>query len=134
MSNIVLQLNEIISSFKIPLLTGITGSVGSWIARKTLLAGNRLLAVVRADTDSAARARTQAALNIVRVGDLFGSVEVVRGDVCLERLGLRPKTFRAADISLIIHCAAALGFGEDLTELSRKVNVEGTANVLNLAE
>lgn len=116
------------------LLTGITGSVGSWIARKTLLAGNRLLAIVRADTDSMARARAQAVLNIVGVGDLIGDVEVVRGDICLEGLGLEPEISRVADISLIIHCAAVLGFGEDLAELSGQVNVEGTANVLKLAE
>ncbi|MBC8218927.1 MAG: SDR family oxidoreductase [Planctomycetes bacterium] len=116
------------------LLTGITGSVGSWIARKTLLAGNKILAVVRADTDDAAISRTQTALNIVGVGDLIGGVEVVRGDICLEGLGLGPGISRAADISLIIHCAAVLGFGEDLAELSGQVNVEGTAHVLKLAE
>jgi thioester reductase-like protein/predicted lipid carrier protein YhbT len=116
------------------LLTGITGSIGSWIARKILLAGNELLAVVRADSDAAADSRVKAALNVVGAGDLFRNVEVMRGDICLEGLGLEPKIYDAADISLIIHCAAILEFGEDFAELSRQVNVEGTANVLELAE
>ncbi|MFC1636765.1 SDR family oxidoreductase [Planctomycetota bacterium] len=113
------------------LLTGITGSVGSWIARKALLDDNRLLAVVRADSDTIARARVQAALDTVGVGDLLRHVDIVRGDICLEELGLKSI---ATDISFIIHCAAALEFGEDFSELSRQVNVEGTANILELAE
>jgi thioester reductase-like protein/predicted lipid carrier protein YhbT len=116
------------------LLTGITGSVGSWIARKALLDGKRLLAVVRADSDAAARSRVRAALNVVGVGDLAGQVEVMRGDICLEGLGLKPRTRHPSDISLIIHCAAALEFGENFVELSRQVNIGGTANVLELAE
>jgi thioester reductase-like protein len=116
------------------LLTGITGSIGSWIARKALLAGNELLAVVRADSDTAANSRLQAALDVVGAGDLFRNVKVMRGDICLEGLGLEPKISDAADISMIIHCAAVLEFGEDFAELSRQINVAGTANVLELAE
>jgi len=112
------------------LLTGITGSIGSWIARKTLLTGNELIAVVRADSDAAANQRVKTVLEIVGADDLFGKVEVRLGDICFDGLGLYDTT----DISLIIHCAAVLEFGEDFAELSRQVNVEGTANVLNLAE
>jgi thioester reductase-like protein/predicted lipid carrier protein YhbT len=116
------------------LLTGITGSIGSWIARKALLSGNKLLAVVRADSDAAANSRVQAALDVVGAGDFFGNVEVMRGDICLEGLGLESGIPNASDISLIIHCAAVLEFGEDFAELNRQVNVAGTANVLELAE
>ena len=116
------------------LLTGITGSVGSWIARKALLDGNRLLAIVRADSDSIAMSRVQTALEILGAGDLLERVEVERGNVCLDGLGLKDTISNATDISLIIHCAAFLEFGEDFAELSRQVNVEGTANVLELAE
>jgi len=116
------------------LLTGITGSIGSWIAGKALQAGNRLLAVVRADTDSAASSRAQAALDVVGAGELAANVEVARGDICLEGLGPELPQSRTQDISLVIHCAAALGFAEDHTELGRRTNVEGTANVLKLAE
>lgn len=116
------------------ILTGITGSIGSWIARKALLAGSELLAVVRADSDAIANSRVQAALDVVGAGDFFGKVQVMRGDICLEGLGLESKISEVADISLIIHCAAVLEFGEDFAELSRRVNVKGTANVLELAE
>jgi len=116
------------------LLTGITGSIGSWIARKALFDGNRLLTIVRADSDASANSRVQVALEIVGAGDFFGNVEILRGDICLEELGLESRIFDDSDISLIIHCAAVLEFGEDFAELSRQVNVEGTANVLELAE
>lgn len=116
------------------LLTGITGSIGSWIARKALLEGGKLLAVVRADSDAAANSRVKAALDVVGAGDFFGNVQAMRGDICLDGLGLKSKISDAADISMIIHCAAVLEFGEDFAELSRQVNVEGTAKVLELAE
>ncbi len=116
------------------LLTGITGSIGSWIARKALHAGNGLLAIVRADTDSAAQSRALVALDVVGAGNYIKNVEVVRGDICLEGLGPEFPQSRTQDISLVIHCAAALGFAEDHAELGRRVNVEGTANVLKLAE
>jgi thioester reductase-like protein len=113
------------------LLTGITGSVGSWIARKALLSGNRLLAVVRADSDSVAKSRVQAALDTVGVSDFLEYVDVVRGDICLEGLGLKSGL---KNISLVIHCAALLEFGEDFAESSHQVNIKGTANVLELAK
>jgi thioester reductase-like protein/predicted lipid carrier protein YhbT len=116
------------------LLTGITGSIGSWVARKALLAGNELFVVARADSDAAASSRVKAALDVVGAGDFFGNVKAMRGDICLEGLGLECRISDASDISLIIHCAAVLEFGEDFAELSRQVNVEGTANVLELAE
>ncbi len=121
-------------SSKRVLLTGITGSIGSWIARKALQTGNRLLAVVRADTDAAARSRTKAALDVVGAGELADNVEAVKGDVCLEGLGPVLSQSHTQDISLVIHCAAALGFAEEHSELGHRVNVEGTANVLKLAE
>jgi len=75
-----------------------TGSVGSWIARKALQSGNRLLAVVRADTDIAAKSRAQAALGIVGAERFIGDVEVVRGDICLDGLGLELPQSRTRDI------------------------------------
>jgi thioester reductase-like protein/predicted lipid carrier protein YhbT len=116
------------------LLTGITGSIGSWIAQKALQAGNRLLAVVRADTNAAARARVEAALSIIGTDEFIENVEVVRGNICLEGLGLEPDKCCAEDSSLIIHCAAALGFAEGQSEIGRRTNIQGTVNVLNLAE
>jgi thioester reductase-like protein/predicted lipid carrier protein YhbT len=116
------------------LLTGITGSIGSWIARKALLAGDKLLAVVRADSDTAASSRVQVVLDVVGAGDFLGNVEVLRGDICLKGLGLESGISNTSDISLIIHCAAVLEFGKDYAELNRQVNVAGTANVLELAE
>ncbi len=116
------------------LLTGLTGSIGSWIAGKVLRAGRSLSALVRADTDAAARSRAEAALRIVGAGESIDNVEVVRGDICLAGLGLKSEERSAGEISLIIHCAAALGFAEEHSELGRRVNIEGTANVLELAE
>lgn len=60
-------------------------------------------------------------------------VRVVRGDVGLPRLGLRPRDYErlARDIDVVVHCAAATRFDIPREE-SFAVNVEGTANVLEL--
>ena len=48
------------------LLTGITGSIGSWMARTMLEQGVRIVAVVRADTDEAASIRATGCLTDCR--------------------------------------------------------------------
>ncbi len=115
------------------LVTGVTGSIGSWMARTMLEDGRRLVAVTRAETDEAAWARTQNALETVGTGAPLGQLTVRRGDICngglLERL-----TVDDDAPSLIVNCAGVLGFGQEQAELNHQVNVQGTANLLRLAE
>ena len=95
--------------------------------------GVHVVALTRADTDEAAWARTRHALEVVGTQVLPGSLRVTRGDLCGENL----VEHLAADVpefSLIINCAGVLEFGEEFAELNQRVNVQGTANLLHLAE
>lgn len=115
------------------LITGVTGSVGSWMARILLESGRSVLALARAATQSAARARVLDTLAIVGAEQYADRVEAVQGDVCDDHAsemiaGCCP------GVSRVVHCAGALEFREEFAELDRRVNVQGTASMLRLAE
>jgi thioester reductase-like protein/predicted lipid carrier protein YhbT len=115
------------------LVTGVTGSIGSWMTRKFLDDGWRVIALVRADSLSAAGVRARNALDVVGAADYASQMEVIQGDVCQDDLGVRLIP-RCRDASLIVHCAGVLEFGPEFAELNHRVNVLGTANLLQLAE
>jgi len=115
------------------LVTGVTGSIGSWVARTILDSGRDVLALTRADTENAARARTDQALKVVGTESYPGRLEVVRGDIRDNRLTQRLAATNA-DLSLVVHCAGVLKFADDQAELNRQVNVQGTTNLLRLAK
>lgn len=115
------------------LLTGITGSIGSWMARTILEDGVRIVAVVRGDTQFAATARIRTALAVVGADGYTDRVRAVCGDICDEKLVERLLQ-EAMDASCVVHSAGVVEFGQEFAELSRRVNTKGTANLLTLAE
>jgi nucleoside-diphosphate-sugar epimerase/predicted lipid carrier protein YhbT len=115
------------------LLTGITGSIGSWMARTILEDGGRIVAIVRADTASAAAARVRGALAVVGAGGYADRVQAVCGDIGDEGLVERLASGQQ-ETARIVHCAGIVEFGQEFAALSRRVNVEGTAGLLRLAE
>ncbi len=115
------------------LLTGITGSVGSWVARTILEDGGRIVAIVRANTSSAAALRVRAALAVVGAQEHTDHVHAVCGDIC-DRGFVEYLVWKKTAISRIVHCAGVVEFGQEFASLSHRVNVEGTANLLTLAE
>lgn len=115
------------------LLTGITGSIGSWLAGVILEDGGRLVAIVRADTEPAAAARVRNALAVVGADEHADRVRAVCGDICDS--GLAERLLRQEmEISRIAHCAGVVEFGRRFADLSHRVNVGGTANLLTLGE
>ncbi len=111
------------------LLTGITGSIGSWVAETILEYGGGIIAIVRAGTPYAAAARVRSALAVVGADKHADRIHVVCGDICGDRL-----IQKGMEISRIVHCAGVVEFGQEFADLSHRVNVEGTANLLTLAE
>ena len=108
------------------LLTGATGFVGRELLRRLLERDDRNVhALVRADDDEAAAERLPR----------HERLQVWAAD--LERPGLGLDAARtdalAERTSTLIHCAASVSFSLGLAE-SRRVNVEGTARVAELAE
>jgi len=115
------------------LLTGVTGSIGSWMARAILEDDASIVAVVRADDPSTAARRVRRALAVVGADKHVDRVCAVCGDICDENLGQRLAQERI-EISRLVHCAGVVEFGQEFAELNRRVNVEGTTNLLTLAE
>ncbi|MEN6426843.1 MAG: hydroxysteroid dehydrogenase-like protein 2 [Phycisphaerales bacterium] len=115
------------------LLTGITGSIGSWVARAILEDGGRIVAIVRAGTPAAAAARVQRALAVVGADGHADRVRAVCGDICDENLA-QCLAREQSEVSRIVHCAGVVEFGQEFAEVARRVNVQGTANLLMLAE
>ncbi len=115
------------------LITGVTGSIGSWMARTLLESGRSVIALTRADTPGAARTRVLEVLRVVGVGDCEGYVGVLPGDIC-DAHAMEAAAGSCRGVSCIVHCAGALEFREEFAELDQRVNVHGTANLLRLAE
>jgi thioester reductase-like protein len=121
------------------LLTGVTGFVGMEVlARYLERSDRRIITLVRAPDDRAARARVDAVLN-----NLFGvrgrryskRVDAVAADLLAPSLGLSSACLQtlARRASTIVHSAASVSFTLPLEE-ARAVNVGGTRQMLDLAE
>lgn len=97
------------------LVTGANGLVGSAIARRFVEEGYHVLAFCRAESD----------LSLIK--DIKSKIELIEGDV-LDIVALEKAISQA---NYVIHTAAVVSFApKDRTRMF-KVNVEGTANVVN---
>jgi thioester reductase-like protein len=113
------------------LLTGATGFVGGELLARFLERGERrVYALVRASDDDAATGR----LRELGFSD-GGCLRVVAGDIERPGLGLDGRTAEALaeEVTTVVHCAASVSFELGLAD-SRRVNVEGTRRVVELAE
>ncbi|WP_373513534.1 NAD-dependent epimerase/dehydratase family protein [Persicitalea sp.] len=97
------------------LITGTTGLVGSATARRFLTAGHEVTALHRANSDR----------SLLR--DLEGRIEWREGDI-LDVLSLETAI---VDVDYVIHAAAVVSFVPRDEAAMYKVNIEGTANVVN---
>ena len=106
------------------LLTGATGFVGREILSRFLERGDReVYALVRAADDEAAAERLPA----------HARLTAVAGDIERSGLGLSEDTAERLrhEVTTVVHCAASVSFDLPLEE-SRRVNVEGTRNMVEL--
>lgn len=116
------------------LITGATGFLGGEVLARLLERDERpVYALVRAEDAGAAQRRLDATVRSL-LGRPDGRAVAVRGDVCAPGLGLSPGDRRmlAAGLDRIVHCAASVSFTLGLDE-SRRINVDGTRRVLDLA-
>lgn len=97
-------------------LTGATGFIGGYVARRLLQEGAAVTCLVRAQTNA---------------GDLErAGAHVVRGDIT------NPATLDLSGQHVLIHAAAWVGYGLPSKKLAlfRRTNIEGTRNMLHAAE
>ena len=115
---------------RVELVTGYPGFIGTRLVRKLVEAGrgrpDRLFLLVQPKHAEAAR-QDLAALGADRA-------EVVEGDVVQMHLGLSGAEFKslAGDVTDVWHLAAVSWLGAERRDM-RRVNVEGTRNVIELA-
>jgi long-chain acyl-CoA synthetase len=119
-------------------LTGGSGFIGTYVARWLVENTDRpIIALVRAPDDVAAKRRLERAWwdRPELIGALDTRIEVVAGDVALDRLGLDEQSYQdlVKRIGWVIHTAADIRLNASMDDL-RKANVDGVRNVLMLAE
>ncbi|MFD9069065.1 SDR family oxidoreductase [Streptomyces lasiicapitis] len=125
---------------KIRLLTGATGFVGGAVVLELLDRTDETVhALVRGKDDADATARLHAALTGMAEG--YGRTDLrqailertvaIRGDMTVPGCGA--DAARLPCVDEVWHCAASLRYEEEHRTEIEAQNVEGTANVLNLA-
>jgi dihydroflavonol-4-reductase len=97
------------------LITGATGLVGSTVARDLIAGNNTVYALVRENSDRSLLA------------DVADSVQWIEGDI----LDVSSLDLALAGIDYVVHTAAVVSFVPRDRKTMYKVNVEGTANVVN---
>lgn len=98
-------------------ITGATGFLGSYLAKALLLQGHEVSALKRATSD------------LSMLGEAAAQIKWHEGDVT-DVLSLEEAM---EGVEQVYHAAAMLAFGGKSFDKMLKVNVEGTANVVNVA-
>lgn len=98
------------------LITGITGLVGSFAAKKLLSEGHEIFGLVRENAD------------LSLINDFKDKISLEKGDI----LDIPNLEKAIAGKDCVIHCAAIVSFLPKDRDRLFKVNVEGTANVVNI--
>ena len=119
------------------LLTGATGFLGMELLARYLERTDRhVYALVRARDDGAAASRLHSTLAGVYGAEAAhpGRVTAVAADLEREALGLSPerRAELARSVTDIVHSAASVSFALPLED-SRRINVDGTRRMLDLA-
>jgi len=98
-------------------ITGCNGLIGSFIARQLLSQGEKILALRRKNSD----------MSLLK--DIENQIQWIEGDI----MDTEVLNFAIKQCDTIVHAAAIISFSPSERELMYKINVEGTANVVNAA-
>jgi dihydroflavonol-4-reductase len=101
------------------LITGGTGFIGSYIIRHLILTGHQVRAIKRSTSK----------LPFYIADDVLARVDWVEADV----LDMQSIDEAMQGVDSIVHAAAVVSFQQKDREEMYKINVEGTANLVNLA-
>ena len=109
------------------LVTGGTGLLGAHLLYKLVVQGKEVKALYR-DSSSFNNVRKVFSYYSTSSEELFEKVTWVKGDITdVPALEIAFK-----NVTKVYHCAANLSFDKGNYKTSRKINVEGTANIVNL--
>ncbi len=120
-------------------ITGATGFLGSFLVKELFEKGYKIFALARQKDGKTANQRVDEALRFVYDeqwdSDFIASnLKVIEGDIALPGLGINPKDKELLlfESDIIIHSAALAELKVPIEKI-RKINVEGTRNVLDFA-
>ena len=118
-------------------LTGATGLIGSYLLRILLQNGHTVYILARKKNDKNAEDRIKDILlfwDEKTYKKYKSNIKIFKGDVTRADVGLskNESIFLSKNVEQIFHCAAVTKFNLSLDE-TRRVNVEGTRNILDLA-
>ena len=108
------------------LVTGATGLVGTHLTYQLLLKGEQVKAIYRSE-ESINKVRTY--FEEIEAGDLFSKIVWVLADIT----DVPALELAFENVTKVYHCAALVSFDPKDKDILRKVNIEGTANIVNLA-
>ena len=121
-------------------LTGITGFLGSFLAKELIQNGFKVFGLARSKGDKSAYQRAFDAIRFAYYDDewderkVADSLKIFEGDIVYKDLGLNDKDqdFLQSETDIIIH-SAALAELRSPWETIKRINVDGTKNVLDFA-
>lgn len=119
------------------LVTGATGFFGIHLVNELVEQGNtKIVCLLRDGSTSRMESYLTRYFGKDRAQALMCCIEVIQGDITLPNLGLSDAAYQAlaAWVSEIFHCAADVRHYAADREAYLKTNVDGTRNVLALAE
>lgn len=108
------------------LVTGGTGLVGAHLLFHLLQNGEKVRALFRSEKSIK---KTKNLFNQLNRGDLFHKIEWISGNV--NDIPSLENAFE--NVEHVYHCAALISFDSVEEENLRKINIEGTANMVNCA-
>lgn len=116
-------------------LTGSTSFVGVHIARKLLERGHSIIFLCRPKDEMSVYQRMYQYLTWADVNS-FERIKIFDGHIDEPRLGLSDEDyeFLVQNVDEIIHCLSDTSFKKDNNEIIERINVQGTINLLKLAE
>ncbi|TGV02846.1 NAD-dependent epimerase/dehydratase family protein [Flavivirga rizhaonensis] len=109
------------------LVTGGTGLVGSHLLYELASSNEKIRAIYRTER-KLANVKSVFATYTNNYESLFKTIEWVQADL----LDVPALSEAFAGITYVYHCAAFVSFEPDKYQRLRKINIEGTANIVNL--
>ena len=106
------------------LITGATGLVGSHLAIHLLENGEIVRAIYRNEKSIA---KTKSLFELYKKTHLFDKIEWIQADIN----DIPSLEIAFENIEYVYHCAALVSFDPKDEEKLRKINIEGTANIVN---
>jgi dihydroflavonol-4-reductase len=108
------------------LVTGGTGLVGAHLLLHLIENGENVRAIYRNLNHIE---KTKSVFELYKKGELFEKIEWVEADI----LDVPSLEIAFTNIDYVYHCAALISFDPKDEEALRKINIEGTANMVNFS-